>query len=316
MTHFLHKILAALSLVIVSTPTWAVPVLRGDIVVTAPIVTVGDMFDSAGPHAERALFRAPNPGTSGRVSVQAVTAAAAKIGLLQFENPGVINVHVARDGTLIDHARLQEAITNELKRRGIVTKNVTAELTLTSTVPDLYAEPVENPLRLLNLRHIAGSGQFSARFAIMGRAQPLDATGRIDLYVDMPHLVISLPAGKILGPEDVVMRPVQMRYAQASGMPELDQIVGKQLQRPAREGMMLRTTDLGEQILIARNDSVTVYLRKGPLTLTVKGLALNAAAYGEKVSVLNSLSNKVINGFAVEPGTVQIGARPLSNANL
>ncbi|MHB1110696.1 MAG: flagellar basal body P-ring formation chaperone FlgA, partial [Devosia sp.] len=58
----------------------AAPVLRADITVISEIVTVGDMFEDAGALAEKALFRAPLPGTTGMVSLDAVRQAAALVG--------------------------------------------------------------------------------------------------------------------------------------------------------------------------------------------------------------------------------------------
>ena len=46
------------------------------------VVTVGDMFDDAGLLAERALFRAPAPGTTGIVSLDAIRSAALRAGLI------------------------------------------------------------------------------------------------------------------------------------------------------------------------------------------------------------------------------------------
>ena len=50
-----------------STTALAAPVLRAEVSVTAPIVTVGDMFADAGAMADTPLFRAPKPGTTGMV---------------------------------------------------------------------------------------------------------------------------------------------------------------------------------------------------------------------------------------------------------
>ena len=51
---------------------------------------------------------------------------------------------------------------------------------------------------------------------------------------------------------------------------------------------------------------VTVVLSTGPMTLTVKGQALNSAAAGGPVQVLNSVSRKILNGIALPNGAVAI----------
>src|SRR5438128_679650 len=81
--------------------TNAAPVLRAEVTVSAPVVTIADMFDDAGALGEQALFRAPEPGTSGIVSVEAVRQAAALVGLTQFSSDGVLRVRVARAAAVI-----------------------------------------------------------------------------------------------------------------------------------------------------------------------------------------------------------------------
>ena len=55
----------SLSLMLSTSAVIAAPVLRADITVSAPVVTVGDMFEDAGVLAEQPLFRSPLPGTTG-----------------------------------------------------------------------------------------------------------------------------------------------------------------------------------------------------------------------------------------------------------
>jgi flagella basal body P-ring formation protein FlgA len=68
--------------------------------------------------------------------------------------------------------------------------------------------------------------------------------------------------------------------------------------------------------MVSRNTPVTIYYRNGPLTLTVKGKALEGGARGESVQVLNLLSRKVVNAVAVAEGTVEISSPTQTVAGL
>ncbi len=74
----MHKLILPALFSLLATALEAAPVLKAEVSINRPIVTVGDMFDDAGLLAERGLFRAPAPGTTGIVSLEAVRAAAAK----------------------------------------------------------------------------------------------------------------------------------------------------------------------------------------------------------------------------------------------
>ena len=83
-------------------------------------------------------------------------------------------------------------------------------------------------------------------------------------------------------------------------------VEGKQVTRQMREGILVRTADVDDPVIVARNDIITLFLRSGPMTLTVKGQALNDAGRGDSVSVLNLTSNRIVRGIAVDDGTVQV----------
>ena len=69
-------------------------------------------------------------------------------------------------------------------------------------------------------------------------------------------------------------------------------------------------------LLISKNDPVTIYFRKGPMTLTVKGQAVTGAASGGLVQVLNLMSKRVISATAISAGAVEVSADPLAVAGL
>jgi flagella basal body P-ring formation protein FlgA len=284
----------------------AAPVLKSEVMVPAPVVTVGDMFTNAGSLAEQPLFRAPAPGTSGVVSVEAVRQAAALVGLDEFASGDVLRVRVSRDATIVDPAALTQMIVSDLTNRGIVSNGITAETSYDQKGLTFNAEAVDPPATLVTLRYMPGNGTFAARFLIAGYDAPVDVTGHIELMVEAPHLVGTLRAGTVLQASDIEMKPVPLRYAESAGYAEEQDVIGKALVRQTRAGTPLRLVDVADPEMISRNQPVTIYFRSGPMTLTVKGQALGGAAEGEPVQVLNLMSKKVLSAVAVAPGAVEI----------
>lgn len=284
----------------------AAPALKADITVISEIVTIGDMFDDAGALAEKALFRAPQPGTTGIVSLEAVRNAAALAGLADFVNEGVSRVRVSRASTLVDASVLADLVTGDLRARGIAGGDVTVRAVFDTPELAFNAEAVAAPVELVSLRYTPGTDGFAARFVIAGKDLPVDVTGRIELLIEAPHLAASRPAGTILQPSDIEMRLVPLKFAETTGIPAMDQLVGKQLERHGRSGLTLKATDVSDPQVVQRNSMVTVYLRSGPMTLTVKGQALNNASEGQPVQVLNPVSRKILHGVAMANGSVGV----------
>ena len=303
-------LLAILMLALTAGGAQANPLLRSNIVVTTPVVTVGDMFEGADIYAEQPLFRSPAPGTSGRVSLDAIRVATAKIGLTDYRSPEAGAVTVARFGQQVDAPLLADLIEQSLRQRGLLRDGVDAEIGFSGQLPMMTADTNADPATLLNLNYLSGSGQFAARFRISGQANPVELTGYAQLVVSVPHLVDSLPANAIIGPNDVEMRSVAVRTADTGSFSALDQVIGMQLKRPARAGKMLQPGDIEEPSIVHRNEPVTIIYRSGPLTLTVRGQALSDAAEGETLQVLNFMSSKVLSALATAPGTVTLATSP------
>lgn len=303
-------------LAVLSGAAQAEPLLKGNITVNAAIVTVGDLFDNAGLLAETAVFRAPEPGTSGVLSLADIETALEAAGIEQFEPAGLQSIRVTRAGVAIDLPLISGLIADDLRRRGILSDGMDMNIALDTPLPELVAANTATPARLTLLRYMPGSSTFSARFMVSGRASPLDLTGQMQLLIAAPHLTRTLPEGTILGANDVEMRMIPLAYAESTGLVDIEQIVGKQLQRQTRAGVVVRPSDIAAPEIISRNDSVTVVYQSGALTLTTTGKALNAASLSEPVTVLNTMTNRVLQGIATRNGTVTISSAPQRIAGL
>lgn len=303
----MHKfLLPALFTLLATSTALAAPTLKADVSVNHAVITVGDMFDGAGLLAERALFRAPAPGTTGLVSLEAVRAAALKAGLADYAQEGVLHVRVERQAAVIDTAALTELISADLAQRGLLPAGAELRARFDDPSLSINAEAIDVPATLSTLRYQPGAAGFAARFQIAGVDRPVDVSGSIELLVEAPHLAASLKAGALIGPNDIEMKRVPLDFADQSGVETAGDLVGKQLRRNSRAGVMLKAADVTEPLAVRRNTQVTVLLRTGPMTLTVLGQSLSDAVVGQPVQVMNSVTKKILNGVATANGAVEI----------
>jgi len=302
----MHKILVPVLFALLSSTTYAAPALKADVSVNHPVITVGDMFTDAGLLAERALFRAPAPGTTGIVSLEAVRAAAVRAGLVDYTQEGILNVRVERQATVVDAALLADLITADLEQRGLLLPGVEVDATFNGVPPDFKAEAVAVPATLQALRYQPGAAEFAARFQVAGIDLPVDVTGRIALMVEVPHLATALKAGDIITPADIELKRVALGFADETGVGSADDLVGKALRRNTRAGVMLKLADVTEPLAVHRNSQVTVLFRSGPMTLTVVGQSLTDASAGQPVQVMNTVTRKILNGVATAEGAVEV----------
>jgi len=309
-------LLSSLFAALASTTALAAPVLRAEVSVTAPIVTVGDMFADAGAMADTPLFRAPKPGTTGMVSLAEIEAAAARIGFADYALGSVDKVRVERVATRIDATLLAELVSEAIETDGLRPEGTVIEARLADQMLVFNAEVGAEPVRLLGLDYRAGASGFTARFAIAGEDLPVEVAGRVAFLVEAPHLVGEIKAGEVLDAADIEMRLVPADLADRSGVAHLDELLGMAMKRNARAGLMLRTADVSLPLAVKRNSQVTVLIRAGAMTLTMQGQSLTDGGIGAPVRVMNPVSNKILSGVATAPGTVEIHSGGYAVASL
>ncbi len=275
----IRTISATLAFGLLCGTAFAAPALRAQIVVSSPIVTVGDMFEEAGALAEEPLFRAPLPGTTGTVDLAAVQAATARIGLTRFDARGLASITVSRSAALVDETVLADLIADDLRLRGILTEGMNAQTLFSQPVKPIEAADTDVPARLDSLRYLPGNGTFTARFTLAGSTSR-STSPAASISPSRCRTWRQPSPGTILRPEHIVMRAVSARQADAQGVPSMEQLMGMALTRQSREGVMLKASDVATPLTVAKNDPVTIYYRQGPLTLTVKGQAVTGAAQG------------------------------------
>src|SRR5262245_51374261 len=74
----------------------ASPVLRANVVVTADIVRIGDVIDNAGAAGAIAIYRAPEPGTTGTLPVAQVISTLRAHQVIGVDAKGLREISVTR----------------------------------------------------------------------------------------------------------------------------------------------------------------------------------------------------------------------------
>ncbi len=75
-------------------------------------------------------------------------------------------------------------------------------------------------------------------------------------------------------------------------------------------GRPIRGGDVGPPAVIGRNDIVTLRYAQGTLSIVTEGRALDRAAQGERLRILNLSSRSTVAAVAAGPGLAVIGATP------
>lgn len=110
----------------------------------------------------------------------------------------------------------------------------------------------------------------------------------------------------LIGPADVAV--VEGDTPGAIG--SLADVIGMEARVNLYPGRPIRTGDLQPPAIVDRNEIVTIRYNHGGLMVTTEGRAMDRAAAGEPLRVLNLSSRNTVTAVAAAPGLVVVGPTP------
>jgi flagellar basal body P-ring formation protein FlgA len=284
-----------------------VPTLKREAVVAADIVRIGDLIDGAGPAAGIAIFRAPDIGETGSVPAYQVLAAARAYGIERVDTQGNGEVAVTRSGRVLAAKDIEAAIARTLVARGGIADSRGIAVSFDREPAPLRLQGAAD-LRALYTYYNARSGRFDVTFEVTDDA----AHRQMPRYSG--YAVETLPVGVTLRPlargEIVKAADVTIeRRPKADfrdGAPAASDPTGLAARHQLRAGQPLRASDLMRPEIVQRNEAVTIVYEAPGLVLTMRGKALDPGAQGDVISVLNSQSNRTVQGTIAGPARVVV----------
>ena len=316
------RILICLWLVIASvagspTPCHAdsIVTLHDDVVLTQPTVRLSDLFNGVPPVIDRDIAQAPLPGQSALYDANLLSKLADKYRLEWHPTTGTPHITVTSACTRIPTDAIREAVIQKIKdsgARGDIDITFDArkpELALPANQPDAFAlanfdyDPLSKRFRTeIN----AGAGQAAV-------IMPL--AGRVTIKRHVPVLARKLESGTIIGLSDIDWLDVPEDRLSDSTITDAQQLVGRELRHTTADNEPLRMNDVLPPRLVTRGSLVTMKIETPMMVITTQGKALQDGAMGEVVRVLNTQSNRMIEGTVDGSGSVRVStAQKLASA--
>lgn len=134
-----------------------------------------------------------------------------------------------------------------------------------------------------------------------------DEAGAQDVGAQIVLPVRTIPAGSLIGPDDVVLRPSSNPPA-ADVIRALELVVGREARRSLYADRPIRRAEIGPVTLVERNARVTLRYRNGAMHLTTFGRALDAGGIGELIPVMNMDSRRTVHGRISGLEMVDVGS--------
>ena len=91
------------------------------------------------------------------------------------------------------------------------------------------------------------------------------------------------------------------------GAVAIEDVIGLETRVALYPGQPIKLGDVGPAAVVVRNDAVTMVYAAGGLTIITEGRALDRAAIGERVRVMNLDSRTIVMGRVREDSSVEVG---------
>jgi flagella basal body P-ring formation protein FlgA len=289
------------------------PVLRSDAVVTGELVRIGDLVDHAGVVAKIPIFRAPDLGSTGAVSAEAVVEAVRAHALIGLDTAGISEVTVTRLGRAITAKDVEARIIKALAAQYAVGEADDIALYFDREPQTVNVEPeAKGELRLNALNYDARSGRFEATLDLPAGATSrarLRYSGRAAVTTEVALLTRPLSRGEIIRQEDMLLQRRPRTEVSSTVITDLKQALGYAARTSLQAERPLRSTDLMKPELVQRNQAVTLVYQVPGITLTMRGRAAEGGAEGDAITVINEQTKRPVQGVVAGPGEVAVSPR-------
>jgi flagella basal body P-ring formation protein FlgA len=296
------------------------PVLRSEATVTGDYVRIGDLIDHAGVIAKIPIFRAPDIGSTGTVSADAVAEAVRAHALIGLDTAGISEVTVTRLGRPIAAKEIEARIAKALAAQYALGSPDNISLYFDREPRTVNVEPsAKGDLRLDALSYDARNGRFDATLDLpagaSGRGR-LRFTGRAAVTVEVAVLARPLSRGETIRQDDIIMQRRPRAEVNGTMITDLRQAAGLAARTSLQAERPLRSTDLMKPELVQRNETVMLVYEVPGIVLTVRGRASEGGAEGDAITVINEQTKRPVQGVIAAPGRVIVGgANPRLAAN-
>ena len=128
----------------------------------------------------------------------------------------------------------------------------------------------------------------------------------IEQFADVVVTTRPLPRDSVIGESDVTLVRRRIDGARADYLGDIAHAVGQVTARAVGADQMLGASKLKRQHLIRRGDEVILAAAGGTISVRMKGKALENGAPGERISVRNHSSERVVEGVVNAQGMVVV----------
>jgi flagella basal body P-ring formation protein FlgA len=283
--------------------------LRDRIMVDDDVVRLGDLFQQTLSDGDLAVAQAPKAGQTLTLDARFLQQVARAYRLDWKPSSKFQKIMIGRMSQRVTAPMVRDAISIAVQERIGSSSDLDIALDGGDLELDLPTD-VENSVAVSAINFDPTSNRFAAILVAPADGPPVIQRNVFGTVYEMAQIPVPkrlISAGDIISADDLEWQPVHLTRLSGNSLTDAEQLVGRMAKRPLKAGQILRQSDVAVSPVIHKNDLIRLVVRTGQMTLSVQGKALQDAALGQTIRVINVNSNRQLSGTVVDAGTVAVG---------
>jgi flagella basal body P-ring formation protein FlgA len=293
----------------VASPIYAeasnIALLKSDAYISDSVITVGDIFENAGPHANHVLAPAPKVGETKIIGMNDLMRIKKAFDLNWTPQGKYEKIVLKRATTSVEKSEIARLVEASVLKKLPSDK---VELSIKTPLPRMTFDGHKKPtIKVKDAHYDSFKNEFTVNLDIKGQNGPskeLTVEGQVFQLTDIPVLSENMRNGDLIRENDVHMMTVRQNDINEAVFLSKNDLIGMTPRRTLREGQPVRLSDLEKPKIVKKGEIITITLKNGPLNLTAKGKAMDHGAKGDIIRVMNTTSKRVIEGQVNAPQRV------------
>lgn len=280
------------------------------------VLRLSDLFENVGDAGAAVLGAAPAPGRRMMLDAAMLSAIARRHGLAWRPLSGEERSIVERPGRPFAREEVESLLREELVRLGM---DPEAEMELPGFAPPFVPLGALPQAMVEAAQYEAQTRRFAATLMVAAEGMATwrgRVAGRALTTVAVVVATRRLAVGEVVSPGDLRETRMRTERVRPGTAQRAEDVRGKQLRRPIAAELPFMLVDLTVPSVVGKNQTVLMVLEGPGIALTAQGRALDSAARGERIPVMNLASRTIVEAEAIGPGRVRVtpGAAPLQTA--
>ncbi len=265
---------------------------------------LSDLYANVPKGMDQIIGATPKPGQTFTLDTSDLIRVAQAYGISYMPITSDESITIHRPGAIISGEDIHDQMVIALREKG-VPGNFDLDFRVPLNDINVASAKNKNPL-IKNVSYDPSTQVFSGIVTAKGTKLNHMITGRVDPLIDIVVAKGTIQKGTSITNADIELKPIRQSLIRGTPYTDLSAFDDLMTRRSIPAGSPITTNDVQIPLSIKRGDKVTLLYKTSAFELTAQGRAMQDGRTGDRIKIVNTDSNKNLQGTIVSRGQVEI----------